>query len=110
VGTALEIGVSFVGASFLLAVFLRSIRRSPEEAALPRALLFSAETVVVHDANGVTFDAGWSWLEAAAATPSEIVLTLRREPLRQVFVRREAIGPAQFDELRGWLAKNRKLG
>lgn len=106
---ALVLGVSLAGGPLLLVAVLRSIRRSPEEADMPRALAFSAETLVVHDANEVTFDAGWTWLAAAAATPSEIVLTLRRDPIRQIFLRRERIGPTRFEKLRGWLEKNGKL-
>jgi hypothetical protein len=64
----------------------------------------------VRDANDVVFDAGWSWLAAASATPAEIVLTIRREPLRLIFVKREILTPKQFDDLHRWLTKNGKLG
>ena len=38
------------------------------------------------------------------------VLTLRVDPLRLLFVKREILGPGQFELLRSWLQKRRLLG
>jgi hypothetical protein len=105
----LAVGVVVVGTPVALGVLVRSIPRPPGERDLPREMTFTEETIVVCDANGAVFDAGWSWLAAASATSAEIVLTLRREPERLFFVKREQIGSAQFDKLHGLLEKNGKL-
>jgi hypothetical protein len=105
----LAVGVVVVGTPVALGVIVRSIPRPPAEGDLPREMTFTEETIVVCDANGAVFDAGWSWLAAASATSAEIVLTLRREPERLLYVKREQIGSTQFERLHGWLSKNEKL-
>jgi hypothetical protein len=107
---ALVAGSVVIGAVVALSVILRSIRRPAAEGDLPREMTFQEDTIVVRDANDVVFDAGWSWLAAASATPTEIVLTIRREPLRLIFVKREILTPKQCDDLHRWLTKNGKLG
>jgi hypothetical protein len=105
----LVVGVVVVGAPVAVSVFVRSIPRPPTERDMPREMTFTEETIIVCDANGAIFDAGWSWLAAASATAAEIVLTLRREPERLLYVKREQVGSAKFDRLHGWLEKNGKL-
>jgi hypothetical protein len=103
-------GVVFVAGIVSLTLVVRSIVRPPGERDLPRALTFTADTIVVRDADEVVFDAGWTWLASASASSSEIVLTLRVDPLRLLFVKREILGPGQFELLRSWLQKRRLLG
>ncbi len=98
---------AFLAGILSLAIVTRSLRRPLEERDLPRALTFTAETVLVHDVNDVVFDAGWTWLSSASVSSSEIVLTLRVEPLRLVFVERRALGGPRFERLRAWLEQHR---
>lgn len=97
----------FLAGVLSLTIVTRSIRRPLEERDLPRALTFTADTVLVQDANDVVYDAGWTWLSSATASSSEIVLTLRVEPLRLLFVRRAALGAASFERLCSWLREHR---
>jgi hypothetical protein len=103
-------GIAFVAGIASLTVVVRSIARPPSERDLPRALTFTADTIVVCDADEVVFDAGWTWLASASASSSEIVLTLRVDPLCLLFVKRELLGPGQFERLRSWLEKHGRLG